>query len=76
MPPAKDGRIRVGRPIEFWPDTGPPLFGFVTATMHQHGKDWYFLVLADGNGTCEKSTLISDERFEELKQRLKEKEPT
>ena len=74
LPRAKDGST-VGEPINFWPANGLPVLGFVTATAHQHGKDWHFLVLSDGNGTCVRSTPISGEQLE-LRRRLTEKEPT
>jgi hypothetical protein len=72
LPPARDGRTKVGEAITFWPDRGPPVIGFVTATAHRNGKDSHFLVLADGNGTCVRSTSLSAERAEELRRLLEE----
>jgi hypothetical protein len=72
LPPSKDGR-KVGDAIDFWPDRGPPILGFITATESQDGKDWHYLVLADGNGTCVRSTPISKERADELRGQLSKK---
>ena len=73
LPPTKD-EITIGEAVTFWPDRGPPVLGFVAATVYQDGKNWHFLVLADGNATCVRSTPISDERITELKKNLAESE--
>ena len=73
LPPAKDGR-KVGDAVTFWPDHGPPILDFVTATAHRDSKDWHLLVLADGNGTCVRSTALREEQLDELKRRLTESE--
>jgi len=73
FPLAKDGR-KVGDPIDFWSDGGPPILGFVTATEWHDGKDWHYLVLAEVKGAFVLSTPISKERADELRGQLSKRD--
>jgi hypothetical protein len=71
IPPARDGKA-VGEGITFWPERGPPIIGFVVTTAHWQGRDWHYLVLADGNGSVVRSTPMSGEELAARQQRLGE----